>query len=68
MGTDVAASLKFDYEILQLNEHVETQLRKDKNFIEHLGLILNTLILEAVEYREKQVKNEHRTSDTEKSN
>lgn len=47
------ATMSFDYELFEMGEHTETSLRKDKRFTEHIGLILNTLIIEAVEHEEK---------------
>lgn len=47
------ASLIFDYELYEMGEHTETSLRQDTRFIGHIGLILNSLILEAVEHSEK---------------
>lgn len=56
------ATLKFDYELKQMGTgtHTETSLRKDTKFNTHIGLILNSLILEVVD-------NEHRETDTEES-
>ena len=54
------ATLRFDYELYEMGDHTETKLRKDKRFSETLGLVLNTLILEAGE-------DEHRKDNTEKS-
>jgi hypothetical protein len=51
---DDSATLSFDYELLQLAEHYETKLRKDIRFQEHLGLILNTLILELVDKTQEE--------------
>ena len=65
---DDSATLSFEYELLQLGEHYETKLRSDKKFQEHVGLILNTLILELVEQTlEKDRLNDNRTTDTEES-
>lgn len=50
------ATMQFDYELFEMGEHTETSLRKDKRFTEHIGLILNTLIIEAVEYEDKTPK------------
>lgn len=50
---DDTASLIFDYELFEMGNHTETTLRKDEKFIKHVGLVLNTLILEAVEHTEK---------------
>ena len=50
---DDTASLIFDYELFEMGNYTETTLRKDEKFIKHVGLVLNTLILEAVEHTEK---------------
>ena len=50
------ATMQFDYELFEMGEHTETSLRKDKRFTEHIGLILNTLIIEAVEHEDKSPK------------
>jgi hypothetical protein len=52
-NTDDTATLVFDYELFEMGNHTETTLRKDDRFTEHIGLVLNALILEAVEYTEK---------------
>lgn len=54
---DNTAILKFDYELKKMGEHTETSLRKDKKFNNHIGLVLNSLILEVVD-------NEHREDNT----
>lgn len=46
---DETATLKFAYEILSSGKFKEDLLRKDKYFEEHLGLILNSLILDIAE-------------------
>lgn len=43
------AVLRFQYEILSPGKFKEELLRKDKYFESHLGLILNTLILDIAE-------------------
>ena len=57
------ATLKFQYELYEMGGHTETKLRKDQQFEKTLGLILNTLILDAAEADQ----NEHREDDTEES-
>jgi hypothetical protein len=44
---DDTATLKFTYEFNELGKFKEDNLRKDKYFEKHVGLILNTLLLEA---------------------
>ena len=46
---DTTATLKFNYEILSPGKFKEDLLRKDSYFEQHLGLILNTLILDIAE-------------------
>jgi hypothetical protein len=46
---DGHAVLQFIYDLLELGEHFETKLRADKRFVEHLGLLLNSFILETLE-------------------
>jgi hypothetical protein len=43
------ATLRFSYEILSPGKFKEELLRKDEYFERHLGLILNTLILDIAE-------------------
>lgn len=54
---DDTATLSFSYEVHEMGEHTETALRKDVRFQEHIGLVLNSLIIEAVEYTEKTQTN-----------
>lgn len=56
------AVLRFQYDLLEMGDHTETKLRKDARFEQHLGLLLNHLILEAAEYE----YNEPRKDDPEK--
>lgn len=46
---DGTATLRFSYEILSSAKFKEDKLREDKYFEQHLGLILNTLILDIAE-------------------
>lgn len=43
------AVMRFQFELLEMGNHTETSLRKDPKFTEHIGLLLNHLILEAAE-------------------
>lgn len=43
------AVLQYQYELLEMGNHTETQLRKDERFSRHLGVLLNHLILESLE-------------------
>lgn len=60
---DGTAVLRFSYDILDAGEHSEVSLRKDKRFEQHLGILLNHLILEAVE----AATNENREDNPEES-
>ena len=42
----------FDYDLLEMGDHIETSLRKDVKFIHHIGLVLNTMILETLEEKD----------------
>ncbi len=46
---DETATLRFSYEILSPGKFKEDKLREDEYFEQHLGLILNTLILDIAE-------------------
>lgn len=46
---DGTATLRFNYEFLDVGQFKEDKLREDRYFNDHLGLILNTLILDVVE-------------------
>jgi len=48
------AIVRFDYELIEIPEgYSEKKLRRNKQFQEHLGLILNSLMLDVVEQMEK---------------
>lgn len=46
---DGFAKLQFQYELYEMGDHTETYLRKDPLFTNHIGLILNQIILETLE-------------------
>lgn len=46
---DDTAKLLFDYELLEMGNHTETSLRKDNQFTQHIGLVLNSMILETLD-------------------
>ena len=46
------AKMLFDYDLLEMGDHTETSLRKDVKFIQHIGLVLNTMILETLEEKD----------------
>lgn len=46
---NVTAKLKFSYELLEMGKHTETNLRRSKEFEDHIGTILNRMILEVVD-------------------
>lgn len=60
---DGTAVLRFQYDLLDVGEFTETKLRNDKRFEQHLGLLLNHLILESAEHEH----NESRKNDTTES-
>lgn len=66
MEEDNVPRLIYDYEIIKTNDLSMTTLRKNEKFNVILGLILNTLILDATE-QENGMDIETRTNDTEKS-
>jgi len=57
------AVLRFQYDLLDVGEYTETKLRNDQRFEQHLGLLLNHLILESAEHE----VNESRKNDLEES-
>lgn len=67
MDEDNVPRLIYDYEIIKTNDLSMMTLRKDEKFNVILGLVLNTLILDATE-QENGMDIETRTNDTEKSN
>jgi hypothetical protein len=67
MDEDNVPRLLYDYEIIKTNDLSMMTLRKDEKFNVILGLVLNTLILDATE-QENGTDIETRTNDTEKSN
>lgn len=58
---DGTATMRFDYELLDPGKFKNDKLREDKYFNEHLGLILNTLILDVVEMSQNEIG----TNDTD---
>ena len=63
---DDQAVMKFDYEFIDTGNLQATNLRKDKQFHNIIGLILNKLILDTVEYEQtKEDYNAGRTDDTQ---
>ena len=65
MEEDGTPKLQYDYEIIKTNDLSMITLRKNEKFNTTLGLILNTLLLDA---SEAEGMSETRTNDTEKSN
>ena len=62
------AVLNFDYDLYEMGEHSEIKLRRDPKFNRHIGLVLNTLILESLsapQFEAKAPNNEHRESSPE---
>ena len=64
MGEDNVPRILYDYEIIKTNDLSMITLRKNEKFNNILGLILNTLLLDA---SEAEGASETRTNDTEKS-
>lgn len=60
---DGTAKLKFDYELFDSGKFTMTELRNDPMFTTHIGLILNTMILDIAEMEMKT--NESGTDDSE---
>jgi hypothetical protein len=60
---DGTAKLKFDYEIHSAGSHTMAELRNDEKFNVHIGLILNTMILDIADMESRQ--NEPGTDDFE---
>lgn len=54
---DGTATLQFSYDLLEMGKHTETNLRKSKKFEEHIGLILNMMILEVAENADNREDN-----------
>lgn len=52
------AKLKFDYELIETGNHTMIGLRKDDRFQQHVGLILNAMILETLEMPDESGEND----------
>jgi hypothetical protein len=57
------AKLQFQYDLLEMGDHTETSLRKDPKFENHVGLILNAMILESVEAPDDNREDDLKESD-----
>ena len=67
---DETAVLNFDYHLHEMGEHTEIKLRRDPKFNQHIGLVLNALILESLsapQFEAKAPNNEHRESRPKES-
>ena len=62
LGEDDIPRLQFDYEIIQTNDLSMMTLRKNQKFNDAVGLILNTLLLDA---SEAEGASETRTDDNQ---
>ena len=51
------ATIKFDYEIFESGNETMVGLRKNPVFNEYIGLILNSMILEAIDAAENRTNN-----------
>lgn len=49
------AVLRFQYELLEMGNHTETELRSDQRFTNHIGILLNHLILETAESEQNEL-------------
>lgn len=56
---DNQAKLKFDYELYETGDHTMVGLRKDKVFEQHIGLILNAMILESLEAPKNESRDDY---------
>lgn len=54
----VEAKLIFGYDLLETKDFTEVSLRNDEKFQQHLGLILNAMILETLEVPADEVTEE----------
>ncbi len=63
LGEDDVPRLQFDYEIIKTNDLSMITLRKNQKFNDAVGLILNTLLLDAAD-AENGMDLETRTDDT----
>jgi hypothetical protein len=58
------ATIKFDYELIDVPKKLnKAKLKKSKEFKEHIGLILNSMILDVIDQTE--TKNNDRKDDSE---
>jgi hypothetical protein len=55
------AVLKFQYDLSDMGDHTETKLRSDQRFEEHLGILLNHLILESAEFEHNESRKNNPT-------
>lgn len=62
------ATMNYSYDIIKTPSLSETTLRKDTRFETHLGLVLNSLILDAAEMIENQVKIKDSNGTSRESN
>lgn len=53
------AKLKFDYELYETGDHTMVGLRKDDRFQHHIGLILNSMILESLEAPQNESRDDY---------
>ena len=66
LGEDDIPRLQYDYEIMKTNDLSMVTLRKNQKFNTVLGLVLNTLLLDASE-QQNGMDVETRTNNSEKS-
>ena len=59
------AVLKFQYDLSEMGDHTETKLRSDKRFEDHLGILLNHLILESAEFEHNESRKNNPTESSD---
>lgn len=62
---DGTAVLRFEYDLLNMGDFTETKLRNEKKFEQHIGILLNYLILESVEKEEHESREDDITESSD---
>lgn len=60
---DGTATLKFAYDLMEMGKHTETNLRRSKDFETFIGIILNRMILEAIDSEGSKPESREDNSD-----
>ncbi len=58
------AKLIFDYDLIDTKDHTEVSLRNNPAFLQHIGLILNSMILDTLDVEETDVTEEMLQEDS----